>query len=136
MFVGPPADRLHLWWELASADANTAAQAAAEASSIAASGHTQPGKAGSNISAVPGTCLLFDKRSLRARKPSVRFRNTVHVQSLQANLLPLHVSSYAVLVTDVPGCDGSDARDDDEYADERFARHRQGLLSRILQTIM
>jgi hypothetical protein len=30
----------------------------------------------SNIAAVPGTSLLFDRRSLRARKPSVRFRNT------------------------------------------------------------
>lgn len=30
----------------------------------------------SNITAVPGTSLLFDRRSLRARKPSVRFRNT------------------------------------------------------------
>lgn len=30
----------------------------------------------SNIAAVPGTRLLFDRRSLLARKPSVRFRNT------------------------------------------------------------
>eukprot|EP00878_Enallax_costatus_P017259 GHUV01018122.1.p1 GENE.GHUV01018122.1~~GHUV01018122.1.p1 ORF type:complete len:528 (+),score=191.99 GHUV01018122.1:3431-5014(+) len=126
---GPSADRLHLWWELAPADANTAAP-------TAEAGSRQPGRTGSNISAVPGTCLLFDKRSLRARKPSVRFRNTVHVQSLRGNLLPLHVSNYAVLVTDVPGCEGSYAADDDEYADEQFARNRKGLLSRILQATM
>jgi hypothetical protein len=45
----------------------------------------------SNIAAVPGTSLLFDRRSLRARKPSVRFRNTgkasVHVTCKQMFLL-------------------------------------------------
>jgi hypothetical protein len=32
----------------------------------------------------------------------VRFRNTVHVADPNGALYPLHVSSYAVLVTDVP----------------------------------
>jgi hypothetical protein len=51
---------------------------------------------------VPNTSLLLDKRSLRARRPSVRFRNTVHVRGKDGGLVPLHVSNYAVLVTDVP----------------------------------
>jgi hypothetical protein len=51
---------------------------------------------------VPGTSLLFDRRSLRARRPSVRFRNTVHVAGMHGEVVPLHVSNYAVLVTDVP----------------------------------
>jgi hypothetical protein len=56
----------------------------------------------SNLQPVPRTSLLFDRRSLRARRPSVRFRNTVHVRGLDGALMPLHVSTYAVLVTDVP----------------------------------
>ena len=51
---------------------------------------------------MPGTSLLFDRRSLRTRRPSVRFRNTVHVRAQDGSLVPLHVSNYAVLVTDVP----------------------------------
>lgn len=88
------------WWQLAPADA-LSTSGGADPSSSGAGGHSAAGT-GSNLQPVPGTSLLFDRRSLRARRPSVRFRNTVHVRSQDGSLVPLHVSTYAVLVTDVP----------------------------------
>lgn len=78
-----------------------------------------------DLEPIPNSSLLFDNRALRARKPSVRFRNTITVpvaasssapgsaaaaaagsadgNSSRAHTgVPLHVSNYAVLVTDVP----------------------------------
>lgn len=92
--AGQDPRRPFYWWQLAPGDATSAA-------GEAESSHS--GANNSNLQPVPDTSLLFDRRSLRARRPSVRFRNTVHVQSEPGGpLYPLHVSSYAVLVTDVP----------------------------------
>jgi hypothetical protein len=90
-----------------------------------------PSRSSSNIVPVPGTSLLFDKRSLRARKPSVRFRNTVHVMGLSGAVVPLHVSSYAVLVTDVPDPAEEDTSEDNELGsnwsvDDAQQRRRAG----------
>lgn len=79
--------RPYFWWDLAPSTA------------CSTSGS---GSCGSNMQPVRGTSLLFDRRSLRTRRPSVRFRNTVHVRAHDGSLVPLHVSNYAVLVTDVP----------------------------------
>lgn len=111
-------DRPYYWWQLAPTDAGTSAAgetgeasssgtgaAASPASPTAAAASASGGSSGSNIQPVPYTSLLFDKRSLRARRPSVRFRNTVHVRGQDGSLVPLHVSTYAVLVTDVPDPD-------------------------------
>lgn len=73
-----------------------------ETSNSGAGSNSAAGAGSSNLLSVPNTSLLFDKRSLRARRPSVRFRNTVHVKGHDDKLVPLHVSNYAVLVTDVP----------------------------------
>lgn len=141
-------NRLHLWWELAPADSISAinrSSVSAEGSGAHSSGQPTAGAQQqsiaahkSNICAIPGTRLLFDRRSLRARKPSVRFRNTVHVQGLRGNLMPLHVSNYAVLVTDVPSSDSSYAAEDDDVDADELARHkhRPGLLSWMLQASM
>jgi hypothetical protein len=53
-----PAERLQHWWEL---------------------GPRAPFDPARDIEHVPGTRLSFDARSLRARRPSVRFRNTINV---------------------------------------------------------
>ena len=76
----PPsgADRVQRWWEVAPRAAgdgggdgdDAAAAAAAAATAAAGSGEIEP---------VPGTRLVFDHRALRARRPSVRFRNTVEI---------------------------------------------------------
>lgn len=87
---------------------------------------------GSNIVPVPGTSLLFDKRSLRARRPSVRFRNTVHVQDSDGVVVPLHVSSYAVLVTDVPDLNLR-AGGDDGSSDSGDSLASSGSLGRACQ---
>ncbi|WIA30966.1 hypothetical protein OEZ86_001014 [Tetradesmus obliquus] len=71
------------------------------------------------------------QRCLRARKPSVRFRNTVHVQDAHGSILPLHVSNYAVLVTDVPG-EGEEA-EEEEDEEEVSRRQRPSILMRMLQ---
>lgn len=55
----PEGERPQHWWELAPREASDAPH---------------------DIEAVPGTRLVFDHRSLRARKPSVRFRNTINAQ--------------------------------------------------------
>lgn len=88
------------WWQLAPADALSTTGATDPSTS--GNGDHPTAETGSNLQPVPGTSLLFDRRSLRARRPSVRFRNTVHVRNTDGSLVPLHVSTYAVLVTDVP----------------------------------
>jgi hypothetical protein len=90
------------WWQLAPADALSTTGATDPSTSGSGSGDHPAAGTGSNLQPVPGTSLLFDRRSLRARRPSVRFRNTVHVRNTDGSLVPLHVSTYAVLVTDVP----------------------------------
>lgn len=77
--------RLHRWWELAPP------------------GPPDPLRPEPPVlERVPNTRLMFDHRSLRTRRPSVRFRNTIHVGLGEGVAVPLHVSSYAVLVTKVP----------------------------------
>jgi hypothetical protein len=116
--AGQHPDRPYFWWELAPTDAfsstgldgdpsssgagGKSAAAGAAASGASASSAGGNSSSSSNLVSVPNTSLLFDKRSLRARRPSVRFRNTVHVRRQDGGLMPLHVSNYAVLVTDVP----------------------------------
>lgn len=108
--AGQHPDRPYFWWELAPTDAFSSTGHDGDPSSSGAAGKSSAGgangatsdSANSNLVSVPNTGLLFDKRSLRARRPSVRFRNTVHVRRQDGGLMPLHVSNYAVLVTDVP----------------------------------
>lgn len=93
--------KLYHWWEMAPGD--TFSISGEVALSGSGSGSTSgAGASSSNLVSVPNTSLLLDKRSLRTRRPSVRFRNTVHVKGKDGCLVPLHVSNYAVLVTDVP----------------------------------
>ena len=93
--------RLYRWWEIAPLPP----------------GALQPSV---TLEPVPETRLLFDHRSVRARKPSVRFRNTLTAPGPAGTGVPLHVSTYAVLVTDVPEVDEihmhgeEDARDLEE----------------------
>lgn len=111
--AGQHPDRPYFWWELAPMDAFSSTGHDGDPSSSGAGDKSAAGgangansatgaSASSNLVSVPNTGLLLDKRSLRARRPSVRFRNTVHVRRQDGGLMPLHVSNYAVLVTDVP----------------------------------
>lgn len=55
----------------------------------------------------------------------------VHVQDAHGSILPLHVSNYAVLVTDVPGEDEEAEEEEDE--EEVSRRQRPSILMRMLQ---
>jgi hypothetical protein len=58
----------------------------------------------------------------------------VHVQDAHGSILPLHVSNYAVLVTDVPGEDGQEEEEDDE--EDASRQQMPSLLLRMLQAAM
>jgi hypothetical protein len=72
----PPDARLHHWWEFAP---------------------RLPADALHDIEAVPGTRLVFDHRSLRARKPSVRFRNTINVTAPSGRWVPASCLVFRIL---------------------------------------
>lgn len=62
--------------------------------------------------------------------PAAHF--AVHVRGADGSILPLHVSNYAVLVTDVPGGDGT-TEEEDEDDEPTESQNRPTLLLRLLQ---
>jgi hypothetical protein len=64
--------------------------------------------------------------------PSSLFCAAVHVQDVHGSILPLHVSNYAVLVTDVPGED-EEAEEEEDDEEEARRQHRPNILTRMLQ---
>jgi hypothetical protein len=57
----------------------------------------------------------------------------VHVQGLQGNIVPLHVSNYAVLVTNVPK---EYEFEELEGLNRKLRRTKPGLLARMLQAVV